>query len=175
MRPSAIESLRGVQAALATVILPELQTMFAQDSAQTLQMLIESIAGEWDTTAEDLRRDNLALQEMLDQAQRALSALPKGNESAASVVKEIDGALAAPADDSVALSALSARNARLRAALEALLVFLEDAAGAPGAEPLMALRRSAYEHLREVALRGWSFWDMMSFRERMASARAERR
>jgi hypothetical protein len=32
----------------------------------------------------------------------------------------------------------------------------------------MALRSDAYRHLREVAARGWSFWDVFSFRERMA-------
>ena len=39
-------------------------------------------------------------------------------------------------------------------------------------EALMSLRSDAYRHLREVAARGWSFWDVFSFRERMARLRA---
>jgi hypothetical protein len=38
-------------------------------------------------------------------------------------------------------------------------------------EALMAARSDAYRHLREVAARGWSFWDVFSFRERMARFR----
>ncbi len=38
-------------------------------------------------------------------------------------------------------------------------------------EALMAARSDAYRHLREVAARGWSFWDVFSLRERMARFR----
>jgi hypothetical protein len=34
------------------------------------------------------------------------------------------------------------------------------------------VRREIYTHLRDVSLRGWSFWDVSSFRGRIAEARA---
>jgi hypothetical protein len=37
---------------------------------------------------------------------------------------------------------------------------------------MVAMRSDAYRHLREVAGRGWSFWDVSHFRERMARLRA---
>jgi hypothetical protein len=36
-----------------------------------------------------------------------------------------------------------------------------------------AVRTEAYRHLRQLAVRGWSFFDVSGFRERMARARAE--
>ena len=52
MRPNGVESIRAVQSALAEVIAPELTSPFAQDAAQTLQMLLESLAADWDSAAD---------------------------------------------------------------------------------------------------------------------------
>ena len=54
MRPKGIESIRAIQSALAEVIAPALISPFAQDAAQTLQMLLESLAAEWDSAADQL-------------------------------------------------------------------------------------------------------------------------
>ena len=172
MKPSAVESLRGIQAALAEAIAPELPTVFAQETVQTIQMLIESVLGEVDTAAEDLQRDNEELRQILAQARGALGG---SNGDAAAIVNRIDGVLSETEERSLRLSALTARNNALRGALEELLMYLEDTSGRPGSEALTALRQTAYGHLRRVAVRGWSFWDLMSFRERMMRVQAELR
>ncbi len=173
MRPTGLEALKGVQTALAEVILPELQSMFAQDATQVMSMMMESLAGEWDTAAQDLDSDNRALGELLSQARDLISSLPRSNDSVAALVKQIESVLSEPAADSLALSVLGARHSRLNGVMEKVLAELEEAVGRPGMEALDAVRQGIYCHLRQVALRGWSFWDVASFRERMVRARAE--
>jgi hypothetical protein len=172
VRPTALESLRALQGTLAETLMPELQTMFAQDAAQVLTMLSESLAGEWDRAAADLRADNAALREILERAPAALRALAGRNENRDALVSAIDGVMReAGGGDDITLSSLSAENQRLAAVLEQLLCLAEDAGGEDG--PLAEVRREAFAHLRKMALRGWCFWDVASFRERMMRARSE--
>lgn len=167
MRPSGLESIRAIQAALAEVIAPRLTSAFALDSAQTLQMLLESLAGEWDSAAEQLRRDNETLTGILANCRSVLAGMQTHNESLAAIVTDIEQRLAEEADDSIAISRLTLRNNSLRTSLERALVALEGLSGEPGMDEVDAMRRSIYTHLREVASRGWSFWDVSSFRGRM--------
>jgi hypothetical protein len=171
MRPTGIESIRGAQAALAEAIVPELTTAFSQDVAQTLQMLLESLAGEWDTVAEDLRLDNRHLRGLLRDAAEAMRSAPSTAAEFAALVEDIDAAAAHPETASVAISALAAENNAWRALLERAAVLLEDATGDASLESLKPVRQAVYSHLRDVAARGWSFWDVASFRERMARER----
>src|SRR5438445_10267634 len=157
MRPTGIESLRGIQLAIAEALVPELQTAHAQDVAQTLQMLIESLASEWDTAADDLRSDGGAMRRLLGALADGARTAAAGNERLASLVDQIGEALAVPAPGSLALSALRAENERLGPVLEAAVVFLEDLSLDPRYEPLTKHRAAIYGHLREKAARGWSF------------------
>jgi hypothetical protein len=170
MRPNSVESIRAVQVALAETIAPELTSPFAQDAAQTLQMLLESIAGDLDTAAEDLRRDNETLTRLLSDVGSALGSLPR-NESLAGHVSPIEQRLNEEPSDSVAISALASRNQALRGTLEQLLMALEDSPDGLSPE-LNAVRTGIYRHLRDAATRGWSFWDVSSFRGRMTTLRA---
>lgn len=169
MRPTPAESLRAIQAAVAGVMTPELTTGFALEAASAVGMMIESLAAEIDTEAETLVRDNVALRELLGQVKEALAS----NANAASLVNEVDGVLGQGGGGSLALSALAAEHARMMGALERFLQFAEDAQGTPQAEALAAARAGAYRHLREVSLRGWSFFDVSGFREKIVQARAE--
>jgi hypothetical protein len=155
MRPNRIEALRGVQQGLAAVLATDAGPAFAEDAVRTSQMLLESVIGE---LAAGDAADGEALREVL--------------AAAAEAVRDRDGVLADDIGD--ALADASAGDESLSRLLERLLVACEDAvaAGAAG-EPLLAVRRDAYRHLRRVAAGGWSFWDMASFRERMARLRAE--
>ena len=172
MRPNAVESLRGIQAALMQSIVPELQTAFAQDVAQVTQMLIESLVNEWDTAVENLHKDNQAIAGLLSRFGDALNPLAGRNDGAGALVKEIDAVLGDPGDGSLAVSRLTERNDRLRDVLERVLTLCEDVAGEPGLDALMQVRRDAYNNLRRVAARGWSVFDLLSFREKMAEVRA---
>lgn len=140
---------------------------------QTIQMLLESLANDWDSTAEALYDDNHTLRALLIQSANAIKALPQRNERLTMLAPEIENAFTEPSDDSLVLSVLAARNQQLRATLETVLIVLEDLADEAGYEALMPVRRQIYEHLREIAVRGWSFWDLSSFRERMARLTSE--
>lgn len=153
-------------------ILPELQTQFAQDIAQVSQMLIESLAAEWDSAADHLYRDNEALADLLARARVALAPAAESNEGISSTVRNIGEVLALPREGSLAISKLTERNCALRAALERTLEVLEDLAGDAGADSLLDIRRDIYGHLRKAAVRGWSVFDLLSFREKMAQVRA---
>ena len=168
MRPNAVESLRTIQAALAEHLAPELTSIYAQDMAQGLTMLLESLANEADTAAEDMRRENEDLRRLLGGAHAVT-----GNVLAPPIVRQVEAALEVPVTGSVTLSDLSAENQPLRGALEGLLVALEAESACLG-EPALSLRRDIYAHLREGSIRGWSLWDMMSFREKMVAVRAAR-
>lgn len=172
MRPNALEAIRGVQGALMGVIAPELQSLFVQDTGQTVQMLLESLANEWDTAAETLHNDNRRLSGVLSAAAAALRSLKGPDDALSALAEDIGAGLSAEPDESLAISKLRARNVQLLAFLERTLEACEDGVGERGFEPLAPVRQAIYNHLREVAGRGWSFWDVMSFRERMARLRA---
>jgi chromosome segregation ATPase len=173
MRPTALESLRGLQAALAETLIPELTSVHAQDAAQTMTMLLESLAAEADTAVADLTADIAAVERLLENARALVATLPQRNDKRDAIVSEIDGVLREEGDVSLTISSLTAENNRLRAVLEPLLCLLEDLSGEPDSEGADELRREVYGHLRRLAVRGWCFWDVASFRERIVRARAE--
>jgi hypothetical protein len=136
-------------------------------------MLIESIASEWDSLAEDLHTDNARMGELLATAVTRLRSFARGNETGDALVRQIEESSGGPGSPSLRISDLQAENERLRGSLERLIVVLEDAEPDPRYEALMGLRLAVYGHLRRVAAGGWSFWDMASFRERMAALKSD--
>jgi hypothetical protein len=135
-------------------------------------MLIESIASEWDTLVEELTEDNRRMRELLAGARAELSPFIEGNESLAALVHSIEEPDGGQGVSPLRVSTLTAENEDLRGKLERLIVFLEDAEPDARLAALMALRAKVYRHLRWVATAGWSFWDAVSFRERMASLKS---
>lgn len=150
-----MEALRGLQRAQAMPPPPEVGQAFVEDTLRAAQMLMESVIGELEAGG---------------RASGDAAALRRVLAAGAEAVRHLDEALAddiagAPADDD-----------RLGGLLERLLIACEDATASGEAGPaLSAVRAEAYAHLREVAARGWSLWDMLSFRERMARLRSEGR
>lgn len=165
--------MRAIQATVAEVLAPELRTAFAEEAAGAVSMMVESLAAEWDTAAETLVRDNETLRAILGEARAALESAPNGNGEAASLVREIDGELGRAGDGSLAISGLTATNNGLREVLASFLELAEDTAGEVEWVALEPARAAAYRHLREVSLRGWSFFDVSGFREKIAKERAE--
>jgi chaperonin cofactor prefoldin len=145
MRPTAAESLRGMQASLFEVIGPEVKSPFAQHTLQTMFMLLQSVAAELDG-AESAASDAQRIDELLENVARAVGS------QAVPELATIAGDLPAADDD-----------ARW-GLLERAIVGLEASAGRQS-EELEACRQEIYAFLREVAGRGWSFWDMLSFRQ----------
>jgi len=172
MRPDGLEAIRAVQTGLAEVIVPELQSPFAQDTAQMLSMLLESIAGEWDGRVADLRRDNETVTAILSHLREAVGSGDRNVDAFAAVVEAIDDVLSEVGDEPVLVTDLAARNRQLNGVLEPALQRIEDVFDEAGHEALGPIRAEIYRHLRDVAGRGWSFWDMASFREYMVRHRA---
>jgi hypothetical protein len=169
MRPTAAESLRAIQAAVAGVMTPELTTGFALEAASAVGMMVESLAAEADTEVQTLVADSESLRELLGEVKKTLAS----NASAASLVSHIDGVIGQGGAGSLALSALAAEHNALLGALERFLVYAEDVQGTREAEAVAPARAAAYRHLKRVAVRGWSFFDVSGFREKILRARAE--
>jgi hypothetical protein len=172
MKPNGLESLRAIQVAITEALAPEITSLFAQEAAQAVSMMAESLAAEWDTAVDDLTRDNAELRRILGNAVDALREPAGSNDTAAAIVKEIEGALALPGAATLTLSALTEENDSLLSALASLLEYVEDIQGQPDAKVMDAVRTEAYRHLKVLAVRGWSFFDVSGFRERMARARS---
>jgi hypothetical protein len=165
VRPTPAESLRAIQAAVAEQLTPELSSLFAIEASTAITMLCESLIAEEDTLAEDLLADNTRLRDILASARHAL----RSNTNATSLVSHIDGVLHEAGDRRLAISSLSEDNDRLNAVLAQLLELIEDRED----ETLAPVRRAAYRHLRRVTCRGWSYFDVSGFRQRIIEARAE--
>lgn len=165
MRPTAAESLRAIQSAVAEQLVPEITSLFAIEATTAITMLCESLIAEADTLAEDLLADNARLRDILSSAGAAL----KRNGIGATLVSQIDGVLHEDGDRRIAISVLSEENGRLSEALAQLLELIEEGDD----ESLAQVRRAAYHHLRRVAVRGWSYFDVSGFRQRIIEARAE--
>jgi hypothetical protein len=173
MRPTPAEALRAIQGAVAEQLAPEISSLFALEASTAITMLCESLAAEADTIVEDLAADNARIRDVLAAARDILRSLPDGtpqrNGTAAGLVSHIDGVLQEAGDRRLAVSSLSAENHRLSEALAHLLELIEDRAD----ESLASIRRAAYLHLRRVAVRGWTYFDVSAFRQRIVEARAE--
>jgi hypothetical protein len=166
VRPNVAEALRGVQRSLASAPPPEVGRLFVEDAQRTSQMLLESVIGELEAGGGWAAADDATLRRLLAAGGEAVRGLDDA------LAGDVAGALAEPAK----AASPAADNERLRGLLERLLVTCEDAAASGGGSPaLAAVRRDTYRHLRDVAGRGWSIWDMLSFRERMAELRREER
>ena len=173
MRPTIAESLRAIQGAITEQLTPELTSLFAIESASAASMLVESLIGDWDTLAEDLSIDNTRLREILGAGRDALQSIAGSNEVEDDLVSKIDRVLAQAGDMRLAISSLSSENDQLNDALADLLELMEGTDGEPGHENFAPVRAQAYRHLRHVAVRGWSYFDISGFRERIIKARAE--
>lgn len=151
---------------MGEILAPEITSPHAEEAARTVAMMIETLAAEWDSAAQDFVDDIARVERILTLARDELAHL-EGNEYRDDLVSNIDGVIGGPKPGGLRLSELSARHASLNAMLEQLLVSIES-----GRVELPEARSAAYAHLRDVAARGWSFWDAASFRERMQRLRS---
>ena len=137
MKPNAEEVLRGVQGALLTYVLPELQTEYARTEVMLVSALLGIVAAQSDGAAQRLVDDNASLRELAGRGADALARDPAQAELA-----EALGSLTNGSDASVRLSELSAANGQLRAAIARLGV------AAQGNASLRALRQEVLDNLR---------------------------
>lgn len=147
MRPNEREVLLGLQSALATYVLPEVQTEHARLEVMLIVAVLGGIATELDGVAQRLVDDNDALRVLARRgAESLVSAGGDAGPESASLAADLRS-LASESDASVRLSDLSAANDRLHAAV-ARLGALAEAGAVPA---LRELRPAVIERLREEA------------------------
>lgn len=139
MHPNGEEIVRGVQGALATHVLPELQSGYARSQMMIVQVLLGMAASEWDGAAQQLVDDNASLRAL---AARGADAVDEAGDDE-SLAGELR-ALAGETDASVRLSDLRANYEGLRAAIGRLAVLVEGS----DAAALRALRPEVLGQLR---------------------------
>jgi hypothetical protein len=176
MRPNAVEVIRGLQMTLTAEILPEVMSAYGQERVQLALFLLENLAQMWDTEVQDLVHDNQEMAGILRQAATAIAALPRDQRprELRELATPLRAATRRRGDGSLVVSALAKRNEELGRLLERLAVVCEEAVGDPSLETLLPVRERIYCHQREVTSRGWTVWDPLSFRERMAAGQAGR-
>ena len=73
MRPNAEEIVRGVQASLLSIVLPEIQTEYARTQVTLMYVLLGIVANGIDVSCERLLADNGALRELTARAADAVA------------------------------------------------------------------------------------------------------
>ncbi len=140
MRPNSAELLQGIQGALATYILPEVESDYAKTELMLVQMLLGVVVQGYDGAAQNLVDDNAALRSLAGEAAQVLMTAPLAGSEA--LVEEL-GQLAGETDASVRLSELTAANDKLRDAIGRVGVLLQG-----GTSPeYIGLRTVIIEHL----------------------------
>jgi hypothetical protein len=170
MRPNDVEILR----LLESVILElgqEVPSLYGKAQAQLAFMLLETVAAGLDEAAHYLYHDIQELRRLLGQVQEAIARVPQDHPRMAPLTQRLAEALAQEAGHDLRLHRLEALHRQLMGSLEVFLCLCEEVRGDPRYEPLMPLQAAAYDHLRRAAVRGWTFWDALSFRERILKER----
>jgi hypothetical protein len=122
MRPTGDELLRGVQRALMTYILPELQSEFARTELLLAHRLLDIAAEAWDSAVQRLVDENAFLRDVFRRAALAMGEAPR--EDMIAFAGELL-ALARSTDPSLRFSDLADANRTLREMLVRLLPVLE--------------------------------------------------
>ncbi len=163
MRPNDLELLRLIEGTMLELG-QEVPSAYSKAQAQFCFMLLEDLANRWNEAAHHLFHDIRELEEILGQARDLLKRLPQDDPQVSSLLQTLEVALQGGVGEDLRLSALEERHRRLLGALERLLCLCEDKVNEPAYEALMPVRSRAYQHLRREAARGWTFWDILSFR-----------
>ncbi len=146
MRPTPPEAIRGLTTSLLSGILPELISPWSQSQLRNSLALLGTIAAEWDGAADNLVRENEALQQLCRSAAE-LAAAERGTPFTESR-QTLAVAAALPPAPNLRISTLAERNGRLWQVLQPVI---EAAARADGTEPWLAPIRAALQPL----LRGY--------------------
>jgi hypothetical protein len=65
MRPTPVEIIRGLQGALATIVLPEVSSRYAQAQVLYSVMILDMLVKEWEEGAQVFVDDNRGIRELL--------------------------------------------------------------------------------------------------------------
>ena len=152
MRPTPVEIIRGLQGSLATIVLPEVSSRYAQAQVLYSVMILDMLVKEWEEGAQVFVDDNKGIRELLrrgsDLVRRA------GEESGDTELVSLAATLGA--DDacgatSYRMADLMAESDHLRDQLSSLAEVCDRARSEPRLEPLLSLWQDICAHLRSIA------------------------
>jgi hypothetical protein len=154
MRPTPVEVIRGLQAALATIVLPEVGSRYAQAQILYTVMILDMLIREWEEGAQLYVDDNRGIRDLLNRGSDILRRL--GQETGDSELLSLANGLridGAGDETSYRMADLMAESNRLREQLIKLGEVCDRARSEPRLAPLLPLWQDICAHLRSIAAR----------------------
>lgn len=150
MRPTPIEVIRGLQAALATIVLPEVSSRYAQAQILYTVMILDMLSKEWEEGAQVFIDDIQGMRDLLDRGADVLQRLAEetGDGEFAALA---DTVRAGSGDGSYRMADLLAESNRLRDRLVSLGELCDRALSEPKLAPLLPLWQDICAHLGSIA------------------------
>ena len=151
MRPTPVEIFRGLQGALATIVLPEVTSRYAQAQVLYTVMILDMLVREWEEGAQVFVDDNRGIRELLSRGSEALERL--GKETGDGEILSLAAALRDDACGEVSyrMADLMAESNRLREQLVSLGAVCDRAHSDPKLAALLPLWQEICAHLQSIA------------------------
>jgi len=154
MRPTPVEVMRGLQGALATIVLPEVSSRYAQAQVLFTVMILDMLVREWEEGAQLYVDDNRGIRKLLSRGSGLLERL--GRETGDDELLSLAAGFRrddAGAETSYRMGDLMAESNRLREQLISLGALCDRARSDPRLAPLLPLWRDICAHLGSIAAR----------------------
>ncbi len=152
MRPTPVEVIRGLQAALATIVLPEVSSRYAQAQILYTVMILDMLSREWEEGAQIFVDDIQGMHDLLNRGADVLQRLAEetGDGELASLADTVraDGT---DREGSYRMADLLAESNRLRDRLLSLGELCDRARSEPKLAPLLPLWQDICAHLGSIA------------------------
>jgi len=152
MRPTPVEIIRGLQGALATIVLPEVTSRYAQAQVMYTIMILDMLVREWEEGAQVFVDDNRGIRALLSRGSQTLDSL--GKETGDAEILALATSLRddeARGEDSYRMADLMAESDRLRERLAGLGAVCDRARSDPKLAPLLPLWQEICAHLQSIA------------------------
>jgi hypothetical protein len=152
MRPTPVEIIRGLQGALATIVLPEVTSRYAQAQVMYTIMILDMLVREWEEGAQVFVDDNRGIRELLSRGSEALERL--GKETGDAEILAVAASLRdddARGETSYRMADLMAESNRLREQLVSLGAVCDRAYSDPKLAALLPLWQEIRAHLQSIA------------------------
>jgi hypothetical protein len=152
MRPTPVEIIRGLQGALATIVLPEVSSRYAQAQILYTVMILDMLVKEWEEGAQVFVDDNRGIRELLSRGSDLLRRV--GDETGDGELLSLAASLRADdtcGETSYRMADLMAESNRLREQLVSLGEVCDRAHSDPKLAPLLPLWQDICAHLRSIA------------------------
>ena len=152
MRPTPVEIIRGLQGSLATIVLPEVSSRYAQAQVLYSVMILDMLVKEWEEGAQIFVDDNGGIRELLSRGSDLIrqTGEESGDAELVSLAATLDAGDAC-GETSYRMADLMAESDRLRDQLISLAEVCDRARSEPKLAPLLPLWQDICAHLGSIA------------------------